>query len=261
MIRGVLLDLDGTVYLGKTEVPGATAFIGLLKDEGIRTLFVTNRANRTPERICAQLREYGITCECEDILTSAQAAARHIGRGSVYYIGEEGLRQALEEQGLTITDDEPNYVVVGFDRTFNYEKLETACRCIRHGATFIATNPDNGLSTEHGITPGTGALVAAVAAGSGTEPLVIGKPQKRLFDIALGTTGLAAEEVIAVGDNLQTDIAAGASAGIRTALILTGLSKRADLERADVPPTWVVDNYNDLTAIVVAENRHPPDGN
>jgi len=249
-IRGILLDLDGTVYRGEEEVPGASEFINGLKSQGIRHLFVTNRANRTPAEVCDHLRGYGIACEESDVLTSGQAAALYMKEGTYYHIGEKGLEAALAERGLAFDDVSPDFVVVSFDRDFTYAKLETACRLIEKGARFIATNPDRALKVPGGILPGTGAIVAAVAAGSDAEPVYIGKPERLILDIALERLGMHKDEVITVGDNIFTDIPAGSKAGLRTALILTGVSTREDLDAAIVEPTWVVAGYEELDAIV-----------
>jgi 4-nitrophenyl phosphatase len=254
MIKAVLLDLDGTVYLGDRDIPGAAEFVAMLRARSIAHLFVTNRANRRPETIREQLLRHDIPCAVSDILTSAQATARHIGSGSVYYIGEAGMQAAFEEQGIEITEEKPDYVVVGFDRGFNYDKLKKACRLIRGGATYIATNPDHGLSTEHGITPGTGAIVAAVTAGCQVQPLMIGKPERRLFDTALDVLDADRNDTIAVGDNLNTDILAGQRAGMRTALILTGITKRGDLAASAIEPTWVVNDFEQLSRVVEQES-------
>jgi 4-nitrophenyl phosphatase len=254
MIKGVILDLDGTVYLGKQEVPGAARFILFLKESGIRYLFVTNRANRTPTIVAEHLCTYGIPCTENDVLTSAQATVQYLKRGSVYYIGEEGLKVELDKAGMTVNEEAPDYVIVSFDRTFNYDKLRKACRLIHAGAQFIATNPDKALKTATGLTPGTGSIVAAVAAGSGKEPVMIGKPERLIMDMALERLGLQREEVINVGDNLATDIPAGIVAGIRTAFILTGVSSREDLAHTDLEPAWIVASYEELTTIVRKEN-------
>jgi len=250
MIKGVILDLDGTVYQGHEEVPGAARFINFLQETGRKFLFVTNRANRTPEEVSDQLRGFGVPCDVEHVLTSAQAAARYLRRGRVFMVGEGGLRKALEEAGLVLTDESPDYVVVSFDRDFTYGKMKTACRLIDEGARFIATNPDKGLRTEQGLVPGTGAIVASVAAGCGKEPVIIGKPEPLIVEMGVALLGLDKESVVAVGDNLATDIPAGNRAGVRTALLLTGISSREDLERSDAAPTWVVDDYEELQRIV-----------
>jgi len=257
MIKGVILDLDGTVYLGKQEVPGASAFIHFLRNYGIRYLFVTNRANRTPAIVAEHLCSYGIPCAEDDVLTSAQAAVQYLKQGSVYYIGEDGLKMELDKAGITVNEEAPDYVLVSFDRGFNYDKLKTACRLIHAGARFIATNPDKALKTATGLTPGTGAIVAAVAAGSGVEPVMIGKPEPLIMEMGLTRLDLKREEVINVGDNLATDIPAGINAGIRTAFILTGVSNRDDLANSNLKPTWVVDSYAQLTDIIRTENRLP----
>lgn len=250
MIKGILLDLDGTVYRGKEAVPGVTSFISRLITGGVRYLFVTNRSNRTPKTVCTQLRQYGIPCEIDNVLTSAQATASYLKKGTVFYIGEEGLAEALQEKRLTIMEEDPDWVVVGFDRAISYEKIEKASRLIRAGAAFIATNPDKVVNTEDGLAPGNGAIVAAIAAASGIEPIFIGKPMRTIIDKALERLGLAQHEVILVGDNLETDIKAGQNAGLRTVLILTGVSSGKDAEKSVVKPTWIVKDYEELIELV-----------
>jgi 4-nitrophenyl phosphatase len=253
MIRGIILDLDGTVYHGDSEVPGASGFVRRAADQGRRCLFVTNRASRTPGEIAAHLRDYNIPCEPGDVLTSAEATARHLGGGRVYCIGGQGLRQALMNAGFTVTADSPDHVVVSFDTGFDYEKLATAARLIRGGARYVATNPDKALVTDQGLMPGTGSIVAAVTTACGVEPLIVGKPERLIFDIAVARLGLPKEEVVAVGDNLETDIPAGHRAGIRTVLLLTGVSSREDLAGAPVQPTWVAENFREVEQIVMED--------
>jgi 4-nitrophenyl phosphatase len=252
MIEGIIFDLDGTIYRGSQAVPGAAEFVRRVAEHGIKVLFVTNRSNRTPESVCTQLRSYGISCTNENILTSAQATARHLRGGSVFFIGEEGLEQALLEAGLTMDPQSPDYVVVGFDRAIDYSKIEKATRLIRAGARFIATNPDKAVNADGGLSPGNGAIVAAIAAATGQTPVVVGKPERAIIDIALERMGLAPEHVILVGDNLETDITAGRNAGITTVLILTGVSTRADVTRSPVKPHRIVEDYAALADVVFA---------
>ena len=254
MIKGVILDLDGTVYRGSAEVPGAAQFVGWLRKQDIKYLFVTNRANRTPGEISAQLRGYGIACEERDILTTAQVTAWHLQKGKVFFIGEEGLRLELVNAGFEISDDSPDYVIVSFDHDPSQDKIEKACRLIKDGAKFVATNPDRGLPTEDGFRAGTGAIVAKVSVGTGVKPLMIGKPERLIIDLALERMGLKASEAINVGDNVETDIPAGKNAGVRTAFILTGLSRREDLALSSVQPEWIVSNYNQLTEVIRLED-------
>jgi 4-nitrophenyl phosphatase len=250
MIQGIIFDLDGTIYRGSQAVPGAAEFVRRVAEHGVKVLFVTNRSNRTPESVCAQLRGYGISCTTGDILTSAQATARHLGRGSFFSIGEEGLDQALLGAGLVMDHQNPDYVVVGFDRAIDYKKIEKATRLIRAGARFIATNPDKAVNADGGISPGNGAIVAAIAAATGADAFVVGKPERAIIDIAIERMGLAPEHVILVGDNLETDIRAGRNAGIRTVLILTGVSTRSEVTRSPVKPHRIVEDYAALTEVV-----------
>ena len=255
MIKGILFDLDGTVYHGTAEVPGAADFVRQLPGWGIRPVFITNRANRTPEAVAEHLRSYGIACTTDDVLTSAQTTAQVLPKGSVYIIGEEGIRRALADAGFVEDDRHPDYVVVSYDRSFSYHALMQACRLVKAGARFVATNPDKYLTLEDGIMPGTGAIVAAVTACTGQEPMVIGKPQPLIFQTALKRFRLRPEETVAMGDNLLTDIPAGINAGLRTIFVTTGVSTRAELAASPCAPTWVVDSYAEVAAIIRAENH------
>ena len=256
MIRGVLLDLDGTVYRGNHAVPGAARFIELLRRRRVPYLYVTNRASRTLERIRSQLVGYGLPCETSEILTTAEATADWLGEGSVYMIGEEGLEQALTSRGFMLTNDhpeasqQPDYVVVGLDEHLTYAKLARATRHILAGARFVGTNPDVAVNVDAGVTPGAGATLAALTAATSVEPTVIGKPEPIMIEIALERLELPNDEVVMVGDNLETDIRGGAAAGLPTALILTGISTERDLQDSDVEPTWVAKDYEELAELL-----------
>ena len=255
MIRGIILDLDGTVYLGKKEVPGVVKFIGEMTAAGIRCLYVTNRTNRAPSEISEQLRGFGIACRDEDVLTSAQATVECLKKGTVFFTGEEPFRAELERAGFVITDKAPDYVIISFERNISRPKILKAAELIKKGARFVATNPDKGLKIENGILPGTGAIVEAVQAEVDVEPLMIGKPEKIIFEMSLRRLGMNKDEVIAVGDNIDTDVPAGAKAGMRTALVLTGISTKQDVDKAAIKPTWLVINFEDLADIIKAENN------
>ena len=245
-IQGVIFDLDGTVYRGNEAVPGAANLIRDLSARGIAVRYATNRANRPAAVVCDQLRGMGIDCTPRDIATTADATAAFLKPGRVFLIGEAGIQQALESRGFQLTETDAETVIVSFDRSFDYLKLKTAVRLISQGAAFVATNGDRALRIEDALVPGSGAIVAAVEAACGRRPLVIGKPERRLFDWVLAEMGLPAEAVIAVGDNLETDIPAGQAAGMRTLLVLTGVATRDDLARASVPPTWIAETYDDV---------------
>ena len=253
-LKTLLLDLDGTVYFGEAEVPGASAFIRHCNGRGIRSLFVTNRSNRPPVVVRDQLRAYGIPCETEDVLTSGQATARYLRSGSVYMIGEEGLELAFREQGIRVVtdpDERPDAVVVSYDRGITYEKIAAASRWIGEGVRFVATNTDKSLRVNGRRLPGTGTFVCAVQAASGdVEPEVVGKPERLIFDMALDIAGCAADEALAIGDNLRTDIGAANRAGIPSVLLMTGLHTAADIVPGGPTPTYCIADYAELTRLV-----------
>jgi len=238
-VPGYIIDLDGTLYAGTKPIAEAAPFIAKLRKSGSPYLFVTNNSSRTPEEVARHLREVAaIPAAAQDVLTSAQAAARYqadTAPGSrVYAIGETGLRQALTEAGLALCTDPgaepPDAVIQGIDREFSYAKLFAASRAIMNGAAFIATNPDLQLPTEMGLTPGSGSLSAAIRAASGQEPVWIGKPSPIIMNYAVERIGLPREEIWVVGDNLRTDMAGGLAAGCRTAWVQTGVAQGADPE-------------------------------
>ncbi len=251
-VRGLILDLDGTVYRGEEAVPGAAEAISSLRARGVAIRYVTNRANRTTGEVQRQLQGMGLECGPDEVITSAEATADFLEPEPVYVIGERGLLEALDRRGFVIDAVSAKTVIVSYDRGFSYDKLATAARLIGNGARFVATNADRGLRIASGLVPGTGSLVAAVETATGVKPLIVGKPERLIFDITLRSMGLSAENVVAVGDNLDTDIPAGAAAGIRTAFILTGVSTRADLARTSVAPTWVVEDYTELRRVLDA---------
>ncbi|WP_310550413.1 TIGR01457 family HAD-type hydrolase [Paenibacillus glufosinatiresistens] len=257
-VRGLLIDLDGTLYQGGTMIAGADALIRKLRRAGIPFLFVTNNSSRTPEDVAAHLREMGIEAQAEEVCTSSQAAARYIAEESpgarVAILGEEGLRSACKEAGLEVTEDQPQYVVQGIDRSFTYESLARASRWIQAGAGFILTNPDLMLPTDGGIMPGAGTLGAAIEAASGVKPVVIGKPNRPLVAYAAERLGIRPEEGVMVGDNLRTDIAAGVHAGCTSILVLTGITNSSNLERyqeeAGVKPDYICSDLEELAVLL-----------
>jgi 4-nitrophenyl phosphatase len=246
MPKAVFLDLDGTVYHGTEAIEGAAEFIRAL---AIPYLFVTNRGNRTPETVAQQLNGMGIDCTAENVLTSAQATAGYLSRGKrAFCIGEDGLKIALQDAGVIVVEDETavDAVVVSFDRSFDYRKLTLALNHISSGAVFLATNDDHVITVQNGIVPEAGPLVAAVSAATGLRPKLFGKPHAPIMEMALQRLGVNATETVVIGDNLSTDILAGARMGMKSALILTGVSSRADAENSDIKPTWIVEDYGDL---------------
>ncbi|WP_312110472.1 TIGR01457 family HAD-type hydrolase [Brevibacillus reuszeri] len=248
--KGYLLDLDGTIYRGKTAIPGAAEFVRHLKEREIPFLYLTNNSAAAPEVVAQRLRAMGIEAEASDVYTSSMATAHYLSERAeqgtgVYMIGEEGLYEQLVQAGFLITDEAPQYVVVGIDRSFTYEKLAVAARAIRAGAVFIATNADAALPTDGGLYPGNGSLVAAVSVASATKPIVIGKPEPIIVRYALERLGTDLQETLIVGDNLSTDIEAGANTGLDSLLVLTGYSNRENAANHRVQPIYIAEDLMD----------------
>lgn len=233
-MNGLLIDLDGTMYHGEHRIEGADALIRYLRDTSLPYRFVTNNSSASPEEVAERLRRMGIAADPEDVCTSAQATAAYIAEqqpgASVFVVGEAGLRAAVREAGLLLTEEQPDFVVQGIDRSFTYERLAQAVRFIHNGARYVLTNPDLLLPSGTGLIPGAGSIGAMLQAAGGQEPILIGKPSAILMNYSLRKLGLAAQDAWMVGDNLATDIAAGKAASCGTILVLTGLTTADNLE-------------------------------
>ncbi|RRG18828.1 TIGR01457 family HAD-type hydrolase [Weissella viridescens] len=248
--RTYLIDLDGTIYQGKTKFPAGKRFIDRLKASNSDYMFVTNNSTKNPAEVAANLTEnHDIATTTEQVYTSAMATADYLAEKQfkqVLVIGEAGLKEAIQAQGIEIVDQHPaEAVVVGLDRGINYDKLTEATLAIQGGATFIATNVDTNLPNERGMLPGAGTVVAAVQTATQTEPIVIGKPSVIIMQQALKRAGRHADEVVMVGDNYNTDILAGIHADIDTLLVYSGVSKPDDVHAEVVQPTHEVMSLDD----------------
>jgi 4-nitrophenyl phosphatase len=200
-------------------------------------MLVTNNATKTPEERSRQLASMGAQVSPAEILTSGQGAARFLRREypagtRVHVFGMSALRQALVDEGFVLADQEVEAVVASVDRDVNFEKVKVASCLIRDGARFIATNLDPNIPSEEGLIPGTGAMVAMLAAASGVAPIYIGKPEPILYEIAMAQMGAPPATTAAVGDRVVTDIVGGKRAGLTTICVLSGASGRAEAEAA-----------------------------
>lgn len=254
--RLALLDLDGTLWRGTDVIQGAPEFVERLRDEGIRPVYFTNNASRTPEHVAELLRGMGFSAEPDEVCTSAQAAAHLLKKrvpeaGVVAYVGAEGLREALLSEGFDARRadgeqlrepwvNETVAAVVGLDQKVNYMDLALVSRVARRLGWFVLTNPDVRLPVEDGFLPGNGSIGAFVATASGTEPLVTGKPDPSFVAYALERYGVPADFAVIIGDNLQTDILAGKHAGIHSILVRTGITP--DPGVGDPTPDEIVDS-------------------
>ena len=248
--HGFLIDMDGVIYRERSLIPGADRFISSLIDRGIPFAFLTNNSQRTRRDVAMKLSRMGIAADESHIFTCAMATARFLAaqkpRGTAFVIGEGGLLQALHKNGYAIVDDDPDYVVVGEGRTFNMEIVEAAVRMILRGSRLIATNIDPNCPTSHGLRPGCGAIVAMLETATGLKAFSVGKPSPVMMRAARKELGLATDETIMIGDTMETDILGGASMGYRTALVLTGSTRREDLKRYAYRPDLVLDSIADL---------------
>jgi 4-nitrophenyl phosphatase len=254
-IRGVLLDLDGVVYEGRNVIPEAPRFFERLRRAGWPLQFITNNSSATPEQFADRLESMGIPTAPSDVLTSAIATADFLRKrspegGRAYVIGEQGLREAVESAGFEIVEDQPDFVLVGLDRGLDYHKLTVAIRGVMAGATFIGSNPDTTLPAEDGLIPGAGSTQAAIRAATGVTPLIIGKPEPTMTIMALERIGLIPAETASIGDRLDTDILGGHRAGTPTILVLTGISTREEAERAEVRPSLVAENLDEVAEAI-----------
>ncbi|SFE94735.1 TIGR01457 family HAD-type hydrolase [Alteribacillus iranensis] len=247
--KGYLLDLDGTVYKGGKPFPEAVEFVQTLNKLSIPYLFVTNNSTTSPGNVAARLTKLGIPCENSQVLTSSLAAASYIKERSVkqsaYIIGEEGLKEILEKHDIREEEEEPGFVVVGLDRSLTYKKLEKACLAIRAGAHFLSTNQDAVLPTEQGLSPGNGAISAAITTATGKNPVFIGKPESIMIEQAQKKINLEKEEIVLIGDNYDTDILAGIRAGVDTIHVNTGVTTTKEVSDKEIQPTYKISSLSE----------------
>jgi len=251
--RGFIFDLDGTVYLGDRLLPGAKAAIGALRAAGRRLCFLSNKPIQSRQAYAEKLSRLGLPTEVEEVVNSSYVLARYLAREApgarCYVIGEPPLVAELARAGLTPVDGpDVDYVVVAFDRTFSYAKLDVALQAVtRYGARLIATNPDRTCPVEGGEIPDCAGMIGAVEGVTGRRVApVVGKPSSIMLDVALETVGLGARDCAIVGDRLETDIAMGKAGGLSTILVLTGITRAGDPEIARWQPDHVIASLDDL---------------
>jgi 4-nitrophenyl phosphatase len=256
-IKALIIDMDGVLWHGNVAIAGLTEFFQLLRAKDIRFILATNNASLTREQYVTKLANMGVTVALDEILTSGIATALYLAKRyepsktRVYVLGEEGASQPLAELGFILTglyEVTADVVVVGKDSTLTWDKLATATLNVRNGAAFIGTNADTTLPTEHGITHGNGAILAAIQTGSGVAPVCIGKPEPIIYQQAIALLGADLNETIAIGDRLETDILGAVNTGIRSIMVLTGISGVTDLIESDYQPTWVLPDLEAVTA-------------
>ena len=246
VIRGVLFDMDGVIYVGSRLLPGVQEMFDYLERTERKWLCVTNNASRTPVQFVEKLTAMGVRARPEQILGSAEATVgwlaeqiEHQGwpRGKVIIVGQDGLRSALDQHGFERTTNpiEAAYAIAGINFELTYEELAGVALAIRNGARFIGTNSDPSYPSERGLLPGAGSILALLRTATGVEPTVIGKPNRGMYMQAVRRLGMENHQVMMVGDRYDTDISGAQNVGLATTGVLTGVSSRHDFETAELP--------------------------
>jgi NagD protein len=249
-----LTDMDGVLVHEETALPGAKEFLEALVEHRRRFLVLTNNSIFTPRDLAARLARSGLSVPEESIWTSALATADFLSTqlpgGSAYVIGEAGLTTALYAAGYTLTDTDPDYVVLGETRTYSFEAITRAIRLVAAGARFIATNPDVTGPSPEGPLPATGSVAALITKATGAEPYFVGKPNPMMFRSAMNRIEAHSETTVMIGDRMDTDVVAGIEAGLETILVLTGSTRPGDISRFPFRPSRVCDSIADVIDLV-----------
>ncbi len=244
------MDMDGVLVREAQAIPGADRWLHALRERGLPFLLLTNNSTYTQRDLAARLRATGLDVPEHAIWTSAQATAGFLADqrpgGSAYVIGEAGLTTALHAAGYTMTDREPDFVVLGETRTYSFERITAAIRLVAGGARFIATNPDPTGPSPDGPLPATGSVAALISRATGVEPYFVGKPNPLMMRSALNALDAHSETAAMVGDRMDTDVKAGLEAGMHTVLVLTGVTARAETARYPYRPARIADSIADL---------------
>lgn len=254
LIRGLILDMDGVLWRGNEPIGDLRAIFSQINRLGLTTVFATNNSSLSPTAYQKKLAGFGVKVQADQIITSATAVAMYLkenfaSSSAVYVIGEEGLRQSIRAAGFNISSNGACAVIVGLDRELSFEKLREATLLIRAGAVFIGTNPDRTYPSPEGLTPGAGSIIAAIEAATDTQPVILGKPYPHLLELSVKRLNLPQDQILLVGDRLETDIAGGQNAGLKTALVLTGVSTLQEVGKWYPKPDMIAPSLASLLGI------------
>jgi NagD protein len=245
-IHAWLMDMDGVLVHEEQAIPGADRFLAALRERGTPHMLLTNNSIYTRRDLAARLRASGLEVDEESIWTSALATGKFLEDqrpgGSAFVIGESGLTTALHSAGYTMTERNPDYVVLGETRTYSFERITQAIRLVAGGARFIATNPDPTGPTPQGPLPATGSVAALISRATGVDPYYVGKPNPLMMRSALNALDAHSETTAMVGDRMDTDVVSGLEAGLHTILVLTGVTTAQEAERFPFRASRVVDS-------------------
>ncbi len=269
-IEAVLFDMDGVLYVGNQPLPGVQELFDALAASGRRCLCVTNNASLTGDLFAAKLARMGVHVPPGQILGSAEATAAWLADqvqnhgapdGPVFVMGMDGLRGSLQAEGFTLTSDPfaATWMVAGANFNLSYNDLAEAALAVRNGARFVGTNPDLTFPSERGQIPGAGAILALLQAATGVQPIVIGKPNAPMFELAMRKVHSTSATTMMVGDRYDTDIAGAAAMGMTTVGVLTGISTEAEFRAQTLPPQFILPGLPSLLALFQAADAPASD--
>jgi len=258
MFKGFIFDLDGTVYRNDKLIPNADRVIRLLRERGRKVVFISNKPLQTREDYAEKLTRLGIPTGPDEVINSTLVMTNYLKKNAshakIFAVGEAPFIEELKKAGFLITEEpkEIEYVVVAFDRTFDYRKLNIAFQAIKLGAHFIATNPDRTCPVEGGEIPDCAGMIAAIEAVTGKKvEVIVGKPSPVMIQAALDAMGLKPEDCILIGDRLETDIKMGKESGIATGIVLTGVTDEKTLKETSIPPDFVFQSIADVENLLI----------
>ncbi len=250
-VRCFLLDMDGTFYLGDRLLEGSLDFLSALEATGRTARFLTNNSSKSAKVYYDKLTRMGVPETYRHVITSGHAAAhyclKHFPGQRAWVLGNDMLKEELRAMGLCISEECPDYVLIGYDTTLDYAKMTRVCDLVRSGLPYVATHPDFNCPTETGFAPDIGAIIAFIEASAGRRPdVILGKPYQGIVQEALQVTGLPKESLAMVGDRLYTDVATGVNFGMTSILVLSGETTPEMLAASDIHPSVVFGRLSDM---------------
>ena len=250
-IRCFALDMDGTIYLGEQWIEGAREFLEAVRESGRTYVFLTNNSSKNPVVYVEKLARMGLFVNESQVITSGDATIyyikKHYSGKKVFLLGNDMLKEQFKVEGIQLTDDTPDLVVTAFDTTLDYQKMCKVCDYVRAGLPYIATHPDYNCPTETGFIPDIGAIHAFIHASASRYPdHIIGKPNAEIVNYLVDRVGYGKDRIMMIGDRLYTDVAAGASNGLHSALVLSGEATLEDCDKSDVKPELIFDSVKDI---------------
>lgn len=247
---GFICDMDGVIYHGNRILPGVPEFINWLIDNNKKFVFLTNSPEKTPQELSMKLERMGLQVTADHFYTSAMATAAFLSSQkpgcTAYVIGEAALTKALYDENINMNDVNPDYVVVGETRSYNFEKIEKAIELVNKGAKLIGANPDITGPTERGIMPATGSLIAPIEIATGKKAYFVGKPNPLMLRHGLRRLRCHSADIVFIGDRMDTDIIAGIESNVDTVLVLSGVTSREDIDKFPYRPKYVLNGVGDL---------------